>query len=108
MIGKRPILINGSVKQFEINTQDESPDEQMRLDGVTYGIPHTTFARFSGMQGMVVSHLSVYYRKGGLSMTEVAALTGFDSSSRFSKVFHQIEGISPQQFQNREKHEGRH
>lgn len=49
MIGKRAILINGSVKQFEIKTQDESPDEQMRLDGVTYGIPHATFARFSGM-----------------------------------------------------------
>lgn len=37
--------------------------EQMKVDGVTYGIPHATFARFSGMQGTVVSHLSVYYRK---------------------------------------------
>ena len=37
--------------------------EQMKVDGVTYGIPHATFARFSGMQGVVVSHLSVYYRK---------------------------------------------
>ena len=37
--------------------------DQMKIDGLTYGIPHATFARFSGMQGTVVSHLSVYYRK---------------------------------------------
>ena len=28
-------------------------------------------------------------------MTDIAQMTGFDSSSRFSKVFHQIEGLSP-------------
>lgn len=50
-----------------------------------------------------IGHARELIRKGGLSMTEVAALTGFDSSSWFSKVFHQIEGISPQQFQNRER-----
>lgn len=37
--------------------------EQMKVDGYTCGIPHATFARFSGMEGTVVSHLSVYYRK---------------------------------------------
>ncbi len=37
--------------------------EQMKVDGLTWGIPHATFARFSGMQGTVVSHLSIYYRK---------------------------------------------
>ncbi len=36
--------------------------EQMKVDGLTYGIPHATFARFAGMD-TVVSHLSVYYRK---------------------------------------------
>ena len=25
--------------------------DQMKIDGLTYGIPHATFARFSGMQG---------------------------------------------------------
>lgn len=45
-----------------------------------------------------ITHAKELIRKGGLSMTEIAQRTGFDSSSRFSKVFHQIEGISPQQY----------
>ncbi len=48
-----------------------------------------------------INHAKQMIRKGGLSMTEIARMTGFDSSSRFSKVFHQIEGISPQQYQNK-------
>lgn len=48
-----------------------------------------------------IRHAKELIRKGGLSMTEIAQKTGFDSSSRFSKVFHQIEGISPQQYRNR-------
>ncbi len=48
-----------------------------------------------------INHAKQLIRKGGLSMTEIARMTGFDSPSRFSKVFHQIEGISPQQYQNR-------
>ena len=37
-------------------------------------------------------------RKGGLTMSEITQRTGFDSSSRFSKVFHQLEGIPPQRY----------
>ena len=48
-----------------------------------------------------IRHAKELIRKGGLSMTEIAQKTGFDSSSRFSKVFHQIEGISPQQYQQK-------
>ena len=48
-----------------------------------------------------ISHAKELIRKGGLSMTEIAQKTGFDSSSRFSKVFHQIEGITPQQYQSK-------
>ena len=48
-----------------------------------------------------IGHAKELIRKGGLSMTEIAQRTGFDSSSRFSKVFHQIEGISPQQYQKK-------
>ena len=36
-------------------------------------------------------------------MTDIAQMTGFDASSRFSKVFHQIEGLSPQQYLSRER-----
>ncbi|NLO16348.1 MAG: hypothetical protein GX123_09975 [Clostridiales bacterium] len=37
--------------------------EQMKMDdGLVYGIPHATFARFSGMD-TVVNHVTVYYRK---------------------------------------------
>lgn len=50
-----------------------------------------------------IRHAKELIRAGGLSMTEIAHRTGFDSSSRFSKVFHQIEGISPQQYQNPKK-----
>lgn len=50
-----------------------------------------------------ISHAKELIRKGGLSMTEIAQRTGFDSASRFSKVFHQIEGISPQQYQNKKR-----
>ena len=50
-----------------------------------------------------INHAKELIRKGGLSMTEIAQKTGFDSSSRFSKVFHQIEGISPQQYLNKKR-----
>lgn len=50
-----------------------------------------------------IRHAKELIRKGGLSMTEIAQKTGFDSSSRFSKVFHQIEGISPQQYQQKKR-----
>lgn len=36
--------------------------EKMKVDGLTYGIPHATFARFGNME-TVVNHLSIYYRK---------------------------------------------
>ncbi len=57
-----------------------------------------------------IRHARELIRKGGYSMTDIAQMTGFDSSSRFSKVFHQIEGLSPQQYQNKERsvHESRH
>ena len=45
-----------------------------------------------------INHAKELIRRGGLSMTEIAEKTGFDSPSRFSKVFHQIEGVSPQQY----------
>lgn len=47
-----------------------------------------------------IRHAKELIRKGGFSMTEIAQKTGFDSSSRFSKVFHQIEGVTPQQYQH--------
>lgn len=42
---------------------------------------------------------------GKQSITDIAYAVGFNSASRFSKVFCQFEGISPQQFrlENREK-----
>ncbi len=46
-----------------------------------------------------IRHAKEMIRRGGLSMTEIAQKTGFESSSRFSRVFHQLEGISPQQYQ---------
>ncbi len=58
--------------------------EQMKIDGVTYGIPHATFARFSGMQGTVVSHLSIYYRKDwagklGFDIGDTITLTDYEA-----------------------------
>ncbi len=50
-----------------------------------------------------IHHAKELIRTGGYSMIEIAQMTGFDSSSRFSKVFHQIEGLSPQQYLNRER-----
>lgn len=38
--------------------------------------------------------------QGNSNMTEIASSVGFDSSSRFSKVFKQIEGVSPQQYRS--------
>ena len=38
--------------------------------------------------------------QGSSNLTEIASRVGFDSSSRFSKVFKQIEGISPQQYRS--------
>ncbi len=52
-----------------------------------------------------IRHAKELIRRGGLSMTEIAQQTGFDSSSRFSRVFRQIEGISPQQYQSRKQKE---
>lgn len=36
--------------------------------------------------------------QGNASLTEIAEAVGYDSPSRFSTVFRQIEGISPQQY----------
>ena len=36
--------------------------------------------------------------QGSASLTEISEAVGFDSPSRFSTVFRQIEGISPQQY----------
>lgn len=36
--------------------------DKMHIDGAVYGIPHATFARFSGME-TVVSNQTLYYRK---------------------------------------------
>lgn len=64
---------------------------------------------FSKKLGMTFTHYknTVRIRKakqmidqGTRSLTEVATAVGFDSSSRFSKVFRQLEGISPQQYRN--------
>lgn len=45
-----------------------------------------------------IAHARELIRQGNLSMTEIAQRCGFDSSSRFSRVFHQIEGIPPQKY----------
>ena len=58
-----------------------------------------TFTQYKNM--VRIRHAKELIRRGGLSMTEIAQRTGFASSSRFSKVFHQVEGISPQQYQNK-------
>ncbi len=66
-----------------------------------------TFTQYKNM--VRIHHAKELIRQGGFSMIEIAQMTGFDSSSRFSKVFHQIEGLSPQQYQNKERnmHESR-
>lgn len=60
--------------------------DQMIVDGATYGIPHATFARFSGMD-TVVSHLSLYYRKDwaeklGIPMDNVTTLAELEAYIR--------------------------
>ena len=60
--------------------------DQMIVDGATYGIPHATFARFSGMD-KVVNHLSVYYRKDwaeklGIEMDNVTTLSELETYIR--------------------------
>ncbi len=37
--------------------------EEMKVDGVHYGIPHSTYYRFAGMSDPVVQHATLYYRK---------------------------------------------
>ena len=46
-----------------------------------------------------IRHAKEFIRQGKMSMAEIAQATGFDSSSRFSKVFHQLTGVTPQQYQ---------
>lgn len=58
-----------------------------------------TFTQYK--QSVRIRHAKELIREGRLNMTEIAQRTGFDSSSRFSKVFRQLEGISPQQFQKK-------
>ena len=36
--------------------------------------------------------------RGGISIGEIAAATGFGSSSQFSRVFHQYAGMSPREY----------
>ncbi len=60
-----------------------------------------TFTQYKNTVRII--HAKELIRKGGYSMTDIAQMTGFDSSSRFSKVFHQIEGLSPQQYLSKER-----
>ena len=60
-----------------------------------------TFTQYT--QRVRIGHAKELIREGRLSMTEIAQRTGFDSSSRFSKVFRTIEGISPQQYRKMKK-----
>ena len=60
--------------------------DQMIVDGATYGIPHATFARFSGMD-TVVNHLSVNYRKDwakqlNIEMDNITTLSEFETYIR--------------------------
>ena len=43
-------------------------------------------------------HAKQLIDQGSASLTEISEAVGFDSPSRFSTVFRQIEGISPQQY----------
>lgn len=45
-----------------------------------------------------VQHAKHLIQQGNHSMSEIAMVIGFDSSSRFSKVFRQLEGMTPQQY----------
>lgn len=45
-----------------------------------------------------IRHACEMIEQGGQNMTDIAFAAGFESLSRFSRVFSQIKGISPQQY----------
>ena len=47
-----------------------------------------------------IHHACEMIRQGGASMTDIAFAVGFESLSRFSRVFSQIKGLSPQQYRH--------
>ncbi|MDR0896690.1 MAG: helix-turn-helix domain-containing protein [Oscillospiraceae bacterium] len=47
-----------------------------------------------------IRHAKQLMDQGVTSLTEISATVGFDSPSRFSKVFRQLEGVSPQQYRS--------
>ena len=60
-----------------------------------------TFTRYKN--GVKVRHACELMDAGSRNMTEIAMAVGFDSSSRFSKVFRQIMGMKPQDYQKHKK-----
>ncbi len=52
-----------------------------------------------------IDHACQLLLHSGKCMTEIAYLTGFNSSSRFSKVFCQIMGTSPQKYRQQRENE---
>ncbi len=47
-----------------------------------------------------IEHAKDMLTTSGASMTSIAMQCGFNSASRFSKVFHQFTGVSPLEYQN--------
>lgn len=50
-----------------------------------------------------IRHACEMIEQGGQSMTDIAFAAGFESLSRFSRVFSQIKGMSPQQYRHQLK-----
>lgn len=63
-----------------------------------------SFTRYKN--GIRIHHAKSMIRLGSMSMTEVALASGFENLSRFSKVFKQIEGITPMQYRAKERAPG--
>lgn len=52
-----------------------------------------------------IRHACSMIEHGNTSMTDIAFAVGFESLSRFSRVFSQIKGVSPQQYRQQLKQE---
>lgn len=50
-----------------------------------------------------IRHACEMIEQGGQSMTDIAFAAGFESLSRFSRVFSQLKGMSPQQYRQQFK-----
>jgi two-component system response regulator YesN len=101
------LQIVGSIKQFIHNNLNTGLSLVTIADKMNYNPSYISrmFKRIEGMNlsdfinAARISEAKKLLLKGGISMNEISAATGYDSPQYFATVFRKLTGLTPHQFQ---------